>query len=53
MLNTIQKRHFIKSAGVVAGSLVLLVGMALVLIRVQVIAAQLIGQSRLLAGRRG
>ena len=53
MLNTIQKRHFIKSAGVVAGSLVLLVGMALVLIRVQVIAAQIIGRRRLFAGRRG
>jgi hypothetical protein len=46
MLNTIGKTHLIKSAGLVTGSLVLLVGMALVLIRNQVIAAQVIGRRR-------
>lgn len=52
MLNTIGKTHLIKSAGLVTGSLVLLVGMALVLIRIQVIAAQVIGRRRPLAGWR-
>jgi hypothetical protein len=51
MLNKIKNRHLIGSAGILAGALVLCVGMALVLIRVQVIAAQVLGR-RLVAGRR-
>lgn len=50
MLNSIKKRHLIGAAGVVTGAVVLLVGMALVLIRVQVIAAQALRRRRLLAG---